>query len=180
MARFALLVLTVGAALLDGAIAGGSNDGVKPIPAVYDVEEAPPKMDAGDVFEPSPKTEILNMADQQPLPSIARDGRRLYQLSPGVYTFQSPNYPRNYPNNINDRFSVRGTHGQVFTTWCTKFNLESSAMCRHDYLSINGHKYCGSRGTLDRHSHTVIDVIFRSDGSITRSGFYCYIHVPKP
>lgn len=86
----------------------------------------------------------------------------------------SPNFPRNYPNNMNCKLKIipEGTFGRV-RVYSTKFDLEDSSRCKYDYLQLfrNG-KQCGrSRISTTSYNVNSLDVAFRSDASATRGGF---------
>jgi len=104
----------------------------------------------------------------------------------GVYTdlkgfIVSPNYPSNYPNNRVCNYTIRGAGGDVVRVNFTDFITESSATCRHDYVSIhNGSslsapmigKYCGIQSPFSVVSTvSSLFMMFKSDISLTYRGF---------
>ena len=120
--------------------------------------------------------------DPQPLPKPTDNSTDLersfpfYILSPGQYYFTSPNYGGNYPNNYYDIFAFRGSSYQMLRVYCSPFHVQSHPTCFYDWLRFNSDKFCG-HGYFTVYS-TQFTVEFRTDGSITDSGYYCMITVP--
>ena len=92
---------------------------------------------------------------------------------------KSPFFPRNYPDNTNCVWLVTASEGFVVTFNFTSLDLETG-----DFIAIgNGHSYFNPTSVIARFSDSLpIDVwitasqhrawvVFRSDGSGTRTGF---------
>ena len=100
-----------------------------------------------------------------------------YNFPANTYRLQSPNYGKgNYPNNLYYGFVVRGLKGQTITIRCDPFNIADSESCLSDYLHVNGKRYCGSNPFT--HTSRELTIIFKTDKSITSTGFSCSIDVP--
>ncbi|XP_071111697.1 cubilin-like [Haliotis cracherodii] len=87
---------------------------------------------------------------------------------------RSPNSPREYPNNIYCRYTFVGSgQTQSITLDFTSFAVENHASCRWDWVIISGgNKRCGF--TEFSSTYTFVGnftVEFRTDGSVTYSGF---------
>ncbi|XP_067662626.1 cubilin-like isoform X1 [Haliotis asinina] len=87
---------------------------------------------------------------------------------------RSPNSPFNYPNNIYCRYTFVGSgQTQSISLDFTSFAVENQASCRYDWVIINGgNKRCGF--TEFTRTYTFVGnftVEFRTDGSVTYSGF---------
>ncbi|XP_049269090.1 cubilin [Rhipicephalus sanguineus] len=89
----------------------------------------------------------------------------------------SANYPANYGNNLDCRYTVRKMSSSVCRLEMNfeRFDVESSTDCEYDYLDIDGQRLCGifSRNTTgmydfeenEKHLH------FHSDAANSRPGF---------
>lgn len=77
---------------------------------------------------------------------------------------QSPNYPSSYNNNDHCTIRVSG----VASLSSTDFRTESQYS---DYISIAGRQYGGSSGPTDIHVSSSTSIAWRTDGSVTRSGW---------
>ncbi|XP_067020155.1 dorsal-ventral patterning protein tolloid-like isoform X2 [Acropora muricata] len=91
---------------------------------------------------------------------------------------RSPEYPSNYPNNINCVFQVFIPKNEELVVSFNDFSLENHTHCACDYLRItDGYSntigtYCGNQtGKSARVVGTVAVLIFHTDGSVQRSGF---------
>ena len=98
---------------------------------------------------------------------------------------QSPNFPRNYPNNANCSYLISSSDPPTRIILTTEqFNLESQSTCHYDSLKIYdgwsssspqlgpSHGYCGTNSTPPFMSTgNALFITFTSDGSETRSGF---------
>ena len=98
-------------------------------------------------------------------------------LEPGTHNITSPNYPSEYDNNYRQKWVINGTEGQNITIECDPFNVQYEPNCRYDFLRINGVKYCGT-GQVPAISSAELRIVFRTDGSVTATGFFCLITVP--
>ncbi|KAF0289471.1 Trypsin-7 [Amphibalanus amphitrite] len=128
---------------------------------------------SGKVPEISPREPSY---EAQPLPRRNGQTRTMYTLDPDTYSLKSPNYPYRYPNNANVTITVRGNDNQIISISCENFNIESAISCKYDYLSVNGQRFCGSTGP--NLSGTVLDIVFKSDEAVRRTGYKCTITVP--
>jgi len=98
-----------------------------------------------------------------------------------TYTLKSPNYPNNYPNNKNCKWTFVATTGKVKLI-IDKFNVEWSSTCKtKDYLYVGQIKkytkvwLCGSSVPNNFSALTskgdTMTVKFKSNGSKRKSGF---------
>ena len=110
-------------------------------------------------------------------------------------TIQSRNYPSDYPNSHNkvcivhslmwqlrnlcfylQEWQLRGSNGGDIRLTFQAFNLEYCANdCCYDYIEISyesfSQRYCGTSVPGPFTSSSTITVRFRTDGSVTKSGF---------
>ncbi|XP_028367000.1 CUB domain-containing protein 2 [Phyllostomus discolor] len=98
----------------------------------------------------------------------------------GVLT--SPEYPNNYPNNVECHWVIRATGPATVKLVFVDFQVEDSDECAYDYVAVLGapgpvhrHRYCGSSRppTLVSLGHE-LQVIFKSDFNIGGRGFKAY------
>ena len=98
-------------------------------------------------------------------------------LTEGVVT--SPNYPDNYPNNLERTYTIQVGEGLIISLQFSAFDIESHSTCRYDHLTITDgdgttlmEKSCGSSlpATITSMSNTV-KLVFRSDSSETETGW---------
>ncbi|KAF0296009.1 Trypsin-1 [Amphibalanus amphitrite] len=115
----------------------------------------------------------------EPVPLSDKEPRATYVLQPGQYFFTSPNYPNNYGNDFRRRWVIRGSDGQDVTVQCDPVDIEFHSSCRYDFLRVNGVKYCGT-SPVPATSAAELRVVFKTDSSVTASGFYCLVTVPEP
>ena len=54
---------------------------------------------------------------------------------PGIIT--TPNYPRNYDNNEDCRYTLLASPGHVIVLTFNDFQLESSERCEHDSVTVS-------------------------------------------
>ncbi|XP_037084999.1 proclotting enzyme-like [Pollicipes pollicipes] len=145
----------------------------------------PPTGRAGSESVPPPEPRLQESAPPPeprhalPLPPPDSEDRATYSLQPGTYFITSPGYPGRYPNNAGFSYTLRGTRSQVLEISCSTFSVEGHSTCDYDYLSINNAKYCGNLGSINAVSGSTLQVVFRSDESVRRTGFYCLITVPE-
>ena len=91
----------------------------------------------------------------------------------------SPNYPDNYPNNLEKTQTIRVEEGLVLSLQFTAFDIEAHSSCDYDHLTITDgdgttlmEKSCGSSLPAAITSiSNMIKVVFSTDGGSTRSGF---------
>uniref|UniRef100_H2ZK53 CUB domain-containing protein n=1 Tax=Ciona savignyi TaxID=51511 RepID=H2ZK53_CIOSA len=95
---------------------------------------------------------------------------------------KSPNFPSNYPKNIECKYRVNsGVTSNSIAFLFLAFNLEPNPQCRYDYLQVfNGPtttsrligKYCGvTYPNSITQTTSDMSMKFKTDGSITHSGF---------
>ncbi|CAK7317757.1 CUB domain-containing protein 2 [Vulpes lagopus] len=98
----------------------------------------------------------------------------------GVLT--SPEYPDNYPNNMECHWVIRASGAATVKLVFVDFQLEGNEECTYDYVAVlegsvpaHGHHYCGSTRppTLVSLGHE-LQVIFKSDFNIGGRGFKAY------
>lgn len=98
----------------------------------------------------------------------------------GVLT--SPEYPNNYPNNVECRWVIRAAGPATVKLVFVDFQVEGSADCTYDYVAVlgapgpaRGHHYCGSSRppTLVSRGYE-LQVVFKSDFNIGGRGFKAY------
>lgn len=107
------------------------------------------------------------------------EGISLFSENP--FLIHSPNYPNQYGDNQYRTYHVVGRFGSRIKFNSLAFSLEDSG-CIFDYVEITevgydetlslGGRYCGTNGPRNIVSSTnVVNVTFRSDSSISSSGF---------
>ncbi|XP_006879874.1 PREDICTED: CUB domain-containing protein 2 [Elephantulus edwardii] len=98
----------------------------------------------------------------------------------GVLT--SPEYPNNYPNNVECRWVIRAAGPATVKLVFVDFQVEGNEECTYDYVAVlggpgpaRGHHYCGSTRppTLVSLGHE-LQVVFKSDFNIGGRGFKAY------
>ncbi|XP_032700051.1 CUB domain-containing protein 2 [Lontra canadensis] len=98
----------------------------------------------------------------------------------GVLT--SPEYPDNYPNNVECHWVIRASGPATVKLVFMDFQVEGNEECTYDYVAVlggpgpaHGHHYCGSMRppTLVSLGHE-LQVIFKSDFNIGGRGFKAY------
>ncbi|KAI5139524.1 Cub Domain-Containing Protein 2 [Manis pentadactyla] len=96
----------------------------------------------------------------------------------------SPEYPNNYPNNMECRWVVRTTGPTTVKLVFVDFQVEGNEECTFDYVAVlggpgpaHGHHYCGSTRppTLVSLGHE-LQVVFKSDFNIGGRGFKAYYY----
>ena len=104
----------------------------------------------------------------------------------------SPNYPENYPDDIDSMQTIEVDKGNILSIEFTAFDVEHSSSCDYDHLTIidgDGtrlmEKSCGSDGNLVIGNQTItstlppaikswsnsVNFLFVTDGSSSRSGW---------
>lgn len=94
----------------------------------------------------------------------------------------SPNYPKNYENNLLCDYKIRLPEGKTIALSFLKFDLEPDNACRYDSVKIyevneNGAKelqntHCGLADIPDYVSKgNALDIVFKTDGSTSKEGF---------
>ena len=110
------------------------------------------------------------------------------QVTTPETTIQSPNYPSNYPHDLDCTAVVQFAQGQRVSVEFLAFNLESDSTCRFDWLEIRD----GSDSTADLLSTRLcgeqlfapitstgntLYIQFHTDGSVTKSGFQLKVKI---
>ena len=98
-------------------------------------------------------------------------------LATGVVT--SPNYPDNYPNNLEKTETIQVEEGLIISLQFTAFDIESDSPCPYDHLTITDgdgtplmEKTCGSTLPSNITSVTnVVNALFRANANVTESGW---------
>lgn len=192
---------------------------VNPVPSSFsDKPVAIPTLTAGDTLqpetlppqssddEPPRKPEPRGLSGLQMVPK--RRDSNIFEVSkqkqssscgqnyafsqPGEsVVLQSPNYNREYPNNIKSSTCFSSPSGTTMSVACDDFNVENSRTCSYDFMgiSLSGNpnsvsKYCG-KGTVRSSSSSgnSLAIVFQSDssnpGSSRRSPyrFRCTVNV---
>uniref|UniRef100_A0A3B4B209 CUB domain-containing protein n=1 Tax=Periophthalmus magnuspinnatus TaxID=409849 RepID=A0A3B4B209_9GOBI len=116
--------------------------------------------------------------DAFPLLCSSGCGGTMFSASGG---FSSPNYPLPYHPNAECYWSLRTSPGSQLLLSFSDFHLESSINCDFDYLALyNGPNsqapllgtFCGDALPAPGFTTTsALTVVFRSDSSVTRTGF---------
>ncbi|KAJ8389047.1 hypothetical protein AAFF_G00124440 [Aldrovandia affinis] len=99
---------------------------------------------------------------------------------PGYIT--SPNYPNNYPQNIDCIWVITVPNGEsVQLDFEDEFYVEPTTSCQYDYVELRDGasseddviaKLCGTQRPSTQHSSgPVLRLRFRTDGSVTHKGF---------
>uniref|UniRef100_A0A8B9P6B4 CUB domain containing protein 2 n=1 Tax=Apteryx owenii TaxID=8824 RepID=A0A8B9P6B4_APTOW len=98
----------------------------------------------------------------------------------------SPDYPDNYPNNAECRWSIRAAAGAGVTLVFADFQVENDEECSFDYVALfDGPtaaaarlgRYCGSRSPPRAvSSGRELLVVFKSDFNIGGRGFKAYFY----
>jgi len=103
-----------------------------------------------------------------------------YFASTSASYLRSPGYPDDYPHNIYNRYVIVADLGMTVQIRVDHFDLEfGSSSCPYDYLEINDSngygsgRLCGTSAERYeyRSSGQVLNILFRTDGSVTRTGF---------
>jgi len=106
----------------------------------------------------------------------------------GSGVLSSPNHPGRYPNNYDKTASIEVEKGETISIEFTAFEVEKSRTCAYDHLTIlegDGttlmSKTCGYSlpPPLTSKSNKV-EVIFKTDSSVTKSGFKLNWSAVKP
>ncbi|KAI8494928.1 CUB and sushi domain-containing protein 2 [Branchiostoma belcheri] len=101
-------------------------------------------------------------------------------LNANFGSFTSPGYPENYPNNANCSWQISVNTGEVIAFRFSQFSLEGGSSCPWDYLAIyDGSdstapllaRLCGTSGTTTFTTGRNAFVVFRSDLTVSRTGF---------
>ena len=91
----------------------------------------------------------------------------------------SPNYPDNYPNNLEKIETIQVEQGLILSLQFTAFDIEADSTCDYDHLTITDgdgttlmEKSCGTTLPADITSTSnIVKLVFSTDGSQTRPGW---------
>ncbi|XP_064459056.1 cubilin-like [Ornithodoros turicata] len=93
----------------------------------------------------------------------------------------SVNYPHNYDNNLECRYTIRKMSSSVCRLEMSfmKFDIESSTDCEYDFLDIDGQKLCGiftgnTSGMYDFNEDEKV-IRFHSDAANSRPGYQIHV-----
>ncbi|KAF0303071.1 Proclotting enzyme [Amphibalanus amphitrite] len=135
----------------------------------------PAKADGGPI-QPLDVEPVAFQEGPEPILFLEKETRTTHTLAPGQYSFQSPNYPNQYPNNFDYSFTLKGDNSQDVTVTCDPFSMESHSSCAYDYLSINERKYCGSSAPIAL-AASELRIRIHTDYAVAATGFYCVVTV---
>eukprot|EP00112_Aurelia_sp_Birch-Aquarium-sp1_P021898 Seg6.5 transcript_id=Seg6.5/GoldUCD/mRNA.D3Y31 product=Ovochymase-1 protein_id=Seg6.5/GoldUCD/D3Y31 len=91
-------------------------------------------------------------------------------------SFSSPGYPSNYPSNANCEYSITVQTGKAVKIVFSPFSVENGQGCTYDFVKIyeDGslkESFCGVGSKNFTAKKNSVKVVFRSDGSVSKSGF---------
>ena len=89
---------------------------------------------------------------------------------------QSPNFPENYPINVDETWNLEVAAGQKIKLTFDSFDLEANYYCSYDYVQVSfgsvEEKHCGStKPEPIISSGNNMTVTFHSDYSVNHAGF---------
>merc|ERR1712142_394085 len=94
---------------------------------------------------------------------------------------KSPNYPKNYDNNMDCIKSFKAREGEIIELNMEDFEVEYNSNCAYDYVTVYDGKdekapkmgtFCGTTIPKQvRSSGQFLYMTFHSDGSVTKRGF---------
>ena len=131
-------------------------------------------MNESDILLSYPDIEYDSVADSHLLISACES------FAGTSSSIDSPNYPFRYPNNDRCQNSIRATYGNRITLNMEHFDLERSENCMKDSLKIYegsisnstlASTRCGNDTTRYVSKSNLIYLVFRSDASISRTGY---------
>ncbi|CAG0894577.1 unnamed protein product [Darwinula stevensoni] len=95
-------------------------------------------------------------------------------------TYQSPNYPRRYPNNYYDKRAYRCQNN--LTLSCPVVRIQWSNGCWKDALTVSGNRdqsVCGQTSlSYFVPGNTWLTIVFRTNFLIRDRGFQCTLTCP--
>lgn len=103
-----------------------------------------------------------------------------HSLAAGSYVIKSPNYPNNYGNRYDCTYTLSPASGaKSLRISCSTFEVERHSGCIYDYFKFNRRIFCGTGGNGQPKTNDLwhLNVVFHTDGSVTKKGFYCTINV---
>ena len=91
----------------------------------------------------------------------------------------SPNYPNNYPNNLEKIETIQVEQGLILSLQFTAFDIEADSTCGYDHLTITDgdgttlmEKSCGNTiPAAIRSTSNIVKLVFITDGGITTTGW---------
>ena len=112
------------------------------------------------------------------------------QVTTPETTIQSPNYPSNYPHDLDCTAVVQFAQGQRVSVEFLAFNLESDSTCRFDWLEIRdgsdssadllSTRLCGEQLVAPITSTgNTLHIQFHTDHSRTKSGFQLKVKIGR-
>ncbi|CAL8070448.1 unnamed protein product [Orchesella dallaii] len=144
------------------------------IPANIQSKQAGP----GDEPKPEPRFDILQVVPRrkdlniQSRQSTSCQMNYAFSESGSTAVVQSPNYPNEYPNNVQSNLCFSSPTGTRMSVSCSDFNLEYQSSCAYDFVGIaqNGDpssvtKYCGRGAPATSSTSNRLAVVFKSDSS---------------
>ena len=107
-------------------------------------------------------------------------------LATGIIT--SPNYPNDYPDNLEKTETIQVEQGLILSLQFTAFDIESHSTCPYDHLTITDgdgttlmEKSCGTTIPADiRSTSNVVNLLFSTDYAATRTGWSVNWNVVTP
>ena len=125
----------------------------------------------------------LNLLSTAALAGRVSDDHNTYRflinccLTPGVVT--SPNYPNNYPNDLQQTNTIEVEEGLIVAMQFTAFDVQSHSTCSWDHVTIknsNGktlmEKTCGSSlPAAVTSTSNIVEIYFHTDANVSYSGW---------
>jgi len=143
------------------------------IPSTMQKQEGP-----GEEPKPEPRFDILQIVPRRKemnIQSRQSSGCQMnyaFTQSGSNAVVQSPNYPNEYPNNVQSNLCFSSPAGTRMSVSCSDFNLEYQSSCLYDYVGVsqNGDpssvtKYCGRGSPTTTSSGSSLAIVFKSDSS---------------
>ncbi|XP_063602613.1 transmembrane protease serine 9-like [Penaeus indicus] len=110
-----------------------------------------------------------------------------YYIAPGSSkTFQSKNYPSNYPGGKKCTWKFRTSVDSKLSIQCNDFNMQQSRQCRKDFFRVTDssgfkQKYCGAKGSLSVSDKSRrVTVLFKTNRKKSDTGFSCSVRASVP
>jgi len=90
-----------------------------------------------------------------------------------IKVIQSKNFPKLYEDNTYDTWIIKAPPSghQTVLRLDSIFDIEPQRVCKYDYLSINGVRYCNSKKLKQFVYDKKLTIVFRSDESVRKRGF---------
>ena len=80
-----------------------------------------------------------------------------------------------YNNNAKCALNFQCPNEEKVIVDVTSFGLEDHEDCSYDYVSFDGNKHCGSNIPVYQTVNSKIEIVFKSDESVTEMGFKLYL-----